>query len=195
MARLDSIKEIQNSHLLRLGFSGVEENAAYTIRSALYSQLGRPIRGSELSDEDMALIRREDEYVRAKKRALWLLSYADNNERNLKLKLRARGFSSEVAAEVSGEMVSLGYINESAQLERLILAEANVRLYGPGKIIPRLAAKGYSVSDIKRTLARLVEIGEIDFKANSDALIEKKLSRDAGEEERRALLMKNGYRP
>ena len=194
MATVKWIKEIENSHLLRLGISEGEENAVYTVREALYSELSRPIRGQELGEGEMELVRAEDEYVRAKKRALYLLSYADNNERTLTLKLRERGFSAGVSAEVARDMVSLGYINEKAQLERLIVREANEKLFGKGKIVPRLMAKGYSASEINSVLAGLVEAGEIDFSENAKKLMEKKLPIGADEEERRALLVKYGYR-
>ena len=194
MATLKQIKEIENSHLLRLGISEGEENAVYTVRESVYSELSRPIRGQELYEGEMEIIKAEDEYVRAKRRALYLLSYADNNERTLVAKLRERGFSSGVSAEVARDMVNLGYINETAQLERLITREANERLFGKDKILPRLRAKGYSVSEINSVMERLLLEGDIDFSENEKRLIEKKLPEGATEEERRALLVKYGYR-
>lgn len=194
MATLVSFKEIQNTNLLRLVISEGEERCAYTVRARLYSELGMPARGSEISVEEMELVVNEDKYVSCKRRALYLLSIADNNERGLFAKLRAKGFSSEIASEVCREMVSLGYINEDSQLERIVLREANGRLLGMRKIVPKLAAKGYNISRIKAAAERLVSRGEIDFSANARALIEKKLPPECDEEGRTALLIKYGYK-
>ena len=142
----------------------------------------------------MELVRAEDEYVRCKKRALYLLSIANNNERALVTKLRAKGFSYEVASEVCREMVSLGYVNEDEQLERLIEKEANERLLGARKITAKLASKGYSITKIKAAIQRLISRGEVDFSVNARTLIGRKLPSDASEEEKLCLLEKYGFR-
>lgn len=194
MATLSSFKEIQNSNLLRLVITEGEENAAYTVRTRIYNEIGMPTRGSQINDGAMELILREDEYVRCKKRALYLLSIADNNEKNLFQKLRAKGFCSEISGEVCREMVSLGYINEDSQIERIVLREANGKLFGPRKIVANLAGKGYSLSKIKDAISTLSDNGEIDFQKNASLLLSRKLDEDASEEERLAVLIKYGYK-
>jgi SOS response regulatory protein OraA/RecX len=134
-----------------------------------------------------------DELIKAEKKALSLLSYADNNRRTLKQKLLRAGFGYEICDTVCEKMLSLGYIDENRQLERLILVEANTKLRGPERIIPALVAKGYSMSDIKAVMRELVKSGEIDFNKNARALISKKLP-DADIEEKRKFLYKNGYK-
>ena len=91
-------------------------------------------------------------------------------------------------------MLSVGYINERRQLERLILSEANLKLRGPAKISAHLASKGYSSRDIREVLTSLCESGEIDFKANAKKLVEKKLPEDSGEDEKKSFLYRNGYK-
>ena len=194
MARLIYIKEINNTNLLRLGITEGEENAAYTVSSTLYSELGRPTRGSLLSEESMDEIRAADGYYKAKKKALSLLSYTDNNRRTLISKLRSKGVKGELAEDVAREMVSLGYIDECRQLERIILSEANVKLYGAGKIIPKLAAKGYSSTDIRRVMGELVDSGEVDFSKNAKLLLNKKMPDNATSDEKKKLLYKYGYK-
>ena len=194
MAHLLYFKEIQNSNLLRLGISEGEESAAYTVRATVYADIGMPTRGSEISEGAMELVRAEDEYIRCKKRALYLLSIADNNEKSLLSKLRAKGFAYEVASEVCREMVSLGYINEDIQLERIVQREANEHLLGARRIVAKLASKGYSLSRIKAAIERLTASGEVNFSANAIALLERKLPPDATEEERLFLLEKYGFR-
>ena len=193
MIKISYIKEIKDTHLLRLGITEGEETSAYTVNEQTYSEVGRPIRGEEIGESELEIIKHFDEYYKAKKRALSLLSYTDNNERGIQMKLRARGVSQNVAMDVAREMVSLGYINEEEQLERLILSEANQKLRGASKIIPHLASKGYSVSFIKRVLSELVERGDIDFKKNAARLLEKKLPNGASADEKKKLLFKNGF--
>ena len=56
----------------------------------------------------------------------------------------------------------------------------------------KLAAKGYSVTEIKSTIQALSESGEIDFKKNAATLAKKKGVMPEGEE-MKILLYKNGY--
>ena len=194
MPTLSYIKIIKEKHLLRLGISEGEECAAYTVTERAFCDIGKPSRGEELDGDTVGAIKLCDEYIRAKRKALSLLSYADNSERGLVLKLRRAGFAREISEEVSREMVSLGYINEDRSLERLLLSEANLKLRGPSKLIPCAVSRGYSPADAKRVLSRLVESGEVDLRRNADALVKRKLGDAPDPEERRALLYKNGYK-
>ena len=116
------------------------------------------------------------------------------NKKNLATKLYRAGFGRDTVSAVTAEMEGLGYIDERRQLERIILNEANLKLRGPRKIIPTLAAKGYSTSDISSVMSALVDSGEIDFSRNARILAEKKLPDDADSEEKKKLLYKNGYK-
>lgn len=168
-------------------------NKCYTVRISVYNDIGMPGRGAELDDAAVDVLIQADEYYRAKRAALSILSYGDNNERTLHSKLRSRGISDEIATEVVHEMVSLGYIDESRQLERLISEAANRKLLGPRKIIPRLMAKGYSLADIKSTYISLCECGEIDMDKNKELLLEKYLGDARNTEETKKILYKYGY--
>ena len=188
------IKAVKDTNLLLLGISEGEETKRYTVSEPLYASIGSPRRNDTVSYEALAEVYRFDEYYRAKRKALSLLSYSDKNERELARKLSLSGFSREVSREVSREMVSLGYVDESRQLERIILAEANVKLYGYAKIRTRLLARGYSAADVKRVTGELVGRGEISFNKNAHLLVEKRLPEGATLEEKKKLLYKNGYK-
>ncbi len=194
MAALKFIREVKDSHLLLLGVAEEGESANYTVNAACYDAVGSPTAGDELDDGQMSVIKYTDKLIRAKKKALNILAFADNNKKSLAAKLYRAGFPREMVDEVVAEMLSLGYIDERRQLERIILTEANQKLRGPRKIIPALAAKGYSSSDIGAVMRALVDSGEIDFSKNAMLLIEKKLSDDAESEEKKTLLYKNGYK-
>ena len=192
MKTLRSIREIGDKGLLSLAIGG-EESANYTVNASVYAEIGSPSVGDLLTDEQIYLIREFDEYFRAKKKALSILAYADNNRRNLALKLSKAGFSRELCDRVVSEMVSLGYIDERRQLERLITVEANGKLRGPLRIIPALVNKGYSSSDIRAVMHELTESGEVDFRRNAKILLDKKLP-VADPEEKKKFLYKNGYK-
>ena len=192
MITLRSIREIGDKGLLSLAIGG-EESANYTVNAAVYAEIGSPSVGDILDDGQIYLIREYDEYFRAKKKALSILAYADNNRRNLALKLSKAGFSRELCDRVVSEMVELGYIDERRQLERLITVEANGKLRGPLRVIPSLVNKGYSSSDVRDVMHELTESGEVDFRKNAKALLDKKLP-TADPEERKKFLYKNGYK-
>lgn len=194
MPTLQFVREAKDTRLLLLGIIGEGESARYTVYASTFAEIGSPSVGDFLDEWQMSVIKRGDELVRAKKKALNILAYADNNRRNLAVKLLRAGFGRDVVDAVCDEMIALGYIDERRQLERIILDEANRKLRGPLKIVPALVAKGYSSSEVKETLHALVESGEIDFKRNAKLLLDKKLSDDFGEEEVKKILYKNGYK-
>ena len=162
-----------------------------SIGAALYASMSFT-RGSELTDDELLRLSRDDEEYRAMKKALSLLGYSDKNKRTLYLRLIHEGFSREVVTAVVERCMGSGYINERDQLTRLILREANVNLRGPRYIRDKLAAKGYSRTDIDAVICELTDGGEIDFDMNLRRLSEKKGATTP--DERRALAYKYGYR-
>ena len=192
MKTLKAIREIGDKGLLSLAIGG-EESANYTVCGRVYLEIGSPSVGDILTDEEIYTIREYDEYYRAKKKALAILAYADNNRRNLAMKLAKAGFSRDLTDRVVSEMVELGYIDERRQLERLITVEANGKLRGPLRVIPALVNKGYSSSDVRAVMHTLMESGEVDFRKNAMTLLDKKLP-TADPEERKKFLYKNGYK-
>ena len=194
MPRIIYIKAARARGYLLIGVAEGEVKRVYTVPEAVYSEVGSPARGEELDAETESALDEADNRYKAMRKALSLLSYADNSERALEAKLRRSGYSREVAEDTVREVVRLGYINDERQLERLILAEANTCLKGPLKLIPKLVSKGYSVSDIKAAISRLRETGELDFDENRRRLLDTKLPDDASDEEKYALLHKYGYK-
>ena len=185
------IREAENGARMRIG---IEANGAvepYTVSARLYGSLGI-VRGMELSEEMLSEIVYEDEHYRAFKRALNILSYADNTASNLVMKLRRAGFGREVAEECAKECLCLGYIDEERQIARAVLSEANRALHGRAYIIRKLRSKGYKRGMIESVIDSLVRDGEIDFVANFEKLAEK--SGAITDEERRRLAYKRGYR-
>ena len=185
------IKEGKTRGRVTVGVSDREVLKGYSLSAPTYSAIGSPIRGEEISGRDFELILKEDEEYRCIKKALSLLSYADNNRRNLYSKLCRAGFSREAAASAVEECLSLGYINERRQLARLILREANAALKGETYVRAKLVQRGYLSSDIDFVLSELKGSGEIDFDSNFRCLVEKHGA--SSDEEIRKLKYKYGF--
>ena len=194
MPRIIYIKESKGGGYVILGIADGEDKKAFAVAKATYSSLGSPSRFHELSDEEISVIEAANDEYRALKKALSLLSYADNSEKNLTMKLRRSGFSKDTAEGAVREVVRLGYLKEDEQLRRLIVYEANSRLTGPLKIASKLMAKGYSSSAIRDIVDTLRSEGEVDFSENCRRLLEKKLPDDATDEEKYKLLKSYGYK-
>ena len=148
--------------------------------------------GEPLTDADYSLLSESAGYLKALKKALSILSYADNSCRFLKRKLVEAGHKRDVADRVVNRVIELGYIDEPRQIERLVLANAR-QLFGPHKITARIYAKGYGMSEIKSVMSALTASGEIDFRENLGMLIEKKLGADPTDEDKQKLMHKYGY--
>ena len=194
MLKISYIKASNDDKLLLLGIIEEGESRHYTISYETYASIGSPEARTEIGEQEMAAIRYADELYRAEKKALSLLAFADNNVRALRQKLIRAGFSRDVSEQICTKMISIGYINESRQLERIILSEANGKLRGPLKIMPYVVSKGYSSTEARRIIQELCDGGEIDFDKNAELLLAKKLPDDATDEDRKKLLYRNGYK-
>ena len=185
------IRDSKSKGYIRVGLGDGEEKLDFTVSESEYISLGSFLCGDDV--EDIEALRACDMRYRAKLYALRILSYGNNSASTLKRKLILKSISPAIAAEVCKEMIGLGYINEDAQLRSLIENEANFKLSGRRKIIPKLIAKGYKKENIELVLEDLISHGIVDFNENKRKLIEKKLTRGAGAAEKRKLLYSYGY--
>lgn len=185
------IRDSKSKGYLRVGVLCGEVKYDFTLSESEYRALGSPMCGDKL--ERIEEMKECDMRYRAKLYALRILSYGDNSKASLKRKLVARSISFEIAENVCQEMIGLGYINEDSQLRTLIENEANIKLSGRRKLIPKLISKGYKKENIELVLEDLISHGIVDFNKNKQKLIDKKLTRGAGREEMRKLLYTYGY--
>lgn len=191
MIRIIYIRETKEKGILSLGISEGEEISRYTLDMTFVTEAGLSV--GEIDEDSYSKIKARDLYVRGKRKALSLLSFADNSKSALKQKLYHYGIDRETSERIIEEMTSLGYINEDAQLSRMIERLANGQLMGPKKILMRLVSKGYSAGDVKRVMRALTEGGEVDFSENKRLLLEKHSVADGDTEEENRVLYKNGY--
>ena len=175
-----------------LCFSEESEYSRLSVSAPLYSGIGSPRAGSEISEGDIDRLVREDTEWRVVQKSLSLLASSDKNKVELRRKLYECGFDREAVEMAVEYCVNLGYIDEVRQLSILVEREANRALRGRYYIKRKLLSKGYSSSDIDRVTDRLVEEGEVDFVLNFDLLCEKNGARDATS--RKILAYKYGYR-
>lgn len=192
MIKIVYIKETKEKGILSLGIFEGEEVSRYTLDEKFVLAM-RLSSGDEIAEDDLAEIKKRDAYIRGKRKALSLLSFADNSRSALKQKLLRFGIDRDTAEKIVCEMTDLGYISEDSQISRLALRLANGNLLGPKKILMRLAGKGYSPSDVKRVIRQMCETGEIDFSENKRRLLEKHSVADGDTELENRILYKNGF--
>ena len=191
MIRIVYIKETKEKNVLSLGISEGEELSRFVLDAAFILELGLAV--GEIDESDYERIKSRDLYIRGKRKALSLLAFSDNSKKTLTVKLLRFGLNRAMADRIVSEMCDLGYINEDAQLSRMIERLANGQLMGPKKIISRLASKGYSPSDIKRAMREMCDFGEIDFSENKRRLLEKYSVTDGDTDLENKILYKNGF--
>jgi SOS response regulatory protein OraA/RecX len=192
MLRISYVKDSRIKGYITLGMVTDDGSMSLTVSKITYSSIGSPVRGGYIDDDVIDELRREDEEFRALRRALSILSYADNSRRTLEMKLRRAGFSRESCEAAARECISHGYINEDEQIARFIEREANINLRGSAYIRAKLVGKGYSSSDIDRVLQRLTDSCEVDFYKNFESLCDRRGITD--KQERMALAYKYGYK-
>lgn len=192
MAKILFVKSDGAHKRVRLG---IEEDdgasAVINVRESTYTSLGAPERGLEISEETLYALKRDDEILRAYKKAVGYLADSDRSRYEMRKKLILLGFASDITDLVLNKCEEYGYLDEERQLERLVEREANRKLRGRYYIRRKLASKGYRTSTIDRVTSMLIEKGEIDFDANFDLLAEKRGIID--ETEMKALKYKYGY--
>ncbi len=169
------------------------EERKYLIDEGTYREIGCPLSEHSLDDGVVSLIELCDGKIRCFRRAVRMLEYSDKSESALRARLRSLGFSSDAIDFATGECKRLSYLNEDRTLEILIERLANRDLFGPYKIMARLAARGYRTGDIRRVLSALIESGEIDLDENKEKMLRKNSSSEDYKFSQR-LLYKYGYK-
>jgi SOS response regulatory protein OraA/RecX len=192
VAKVLFIKPIPAHKRVQIGIENDDgETVVLKVRESTYTSLGAPERGKEISDSTFDSLKREDELLRAYRKAVGWLADSDRSRFELKRKLYAQGFTSQIIDVVLDKCEEYGYLDENRQLERLVEREANRKLRGRYYIRRKLISKGYRASAIDRVTDQLVENGEIDFNANFERLVQKR--GDGDEDKIMTLKYRYGY--
>ncbi len=178
---------------LRMGIEVLGKISDISVSETDYSKGASPLVGDTLTDEEYEFFTECNMRYVAMKKALSLLSYADNSERSLLNKLIKAGIKRDIAEETVAETVRLGYINSIRQIERLALNEVRFNNTGPAKLVSKLVSKGYRMRECEEIISRLKDSGELDFESAKMRLIKAKIPENADNETVKKLLYKNGY--
>jgi SOS response regulatory protein OraA/RecX len=126
--------------------------------------------GRELTLEQVDALDEAAGKFAAIERGLYLLSFGDATEAGLARKLREKGFDAEASASAASALAARGYIDESAQVERLLRAELR-KGRGPARILAAAREKRFGDEAITHLRDAMVEV---DFAAVCAEVIEKK---------------------
>lgn len=129
--------------------------------------------GCTLSEETYAQLSRASELDGAVRKGLTILAYGANSVERLEEKLRRHGYTPEIAASASAELVRRGYIDEEKDALRLCDSMISKK-YGPRKILVALRNRGY-----KRPVLQKAEefLAEVDFSEICESLIRTKIKK------------------
>ena len=129
----------------------------------------RPEKG-EISEEHFDTLSEAAEICAALKRGMNILGYGSCSKKNMRIKLRSKGFAADVADSAAEYLEELGYINEKNDAARE--AERCVAKYwGRRRIAAALYEKGYSESAVRGAVESL---DGVDFEERCVTLIKKK---------------------
>ncbi len=182
----------KNSAIVILEILSADKKQKYTISEGTYREIGCPLSNQNIDENVIAVIAEEDEQRRALQKSLSILTYADNCEKSLYLKLIRSGFSKSSAKNAVEECLRLGYIDEKRQIEHYA-ESANRELIGPYKIATKLISRGYAPGKVFSTLSELEASGIINFKESKQKLLEEKCTEQTSADERKKLLHRYGY--
>ncbi len=189
IAALNGGSEISLS--IRISDGENSEKRTLVLLSRQFAEL-RPERG-EIDAERFEELEAAAIVCSAVKRGMNILGYGACSEKNMRLKLRTKGFDADIARTAAAYLRELGYINESNDASRE--AERCVRkLWGRRRIVAALYEKGYSEEAVREALDLL---DEVDFEEKCASLIRKKFGgvpEDARERQKLfAALARYGY--
>lgn len=109
----------------------------------------------EITQEKIEQLKRKDSPQLALIQASNILSYTMNTERDLRMKLKKKGFDDEAIDFAVEKMKSCGYVNDENYATAYIETRAIPEGWGEQKIIANLLKKGIDISIIKEKIAEL----------------------------------------
>lgn len=150
--------------------------------------------GDKIGDAHFLKIREEMIFDNARRQAFTILSYGENNKKNLIQKLRQKGFNYEVCENIALYMEHRGYIDEKKQIG-LLCDTYLYKKFGKLKIKNELITKGYMREDVDEYVSK--NLASVNFAENCAYIIENKympLPRDSQElAKMMGALMRYGY--
>lgn len=126
---------------------------------------------TEITQEQIELIKKQDNPKLATLQALNIISYSSRTENELRKKLKEKKFEDDSIDIAVGNMKKYGYINDDAYVTSYIKNKAIPEKYGEKKIIQNLSLKGVDITLIKD---KIDELYNDDDKKNNVLLLSEK---------------------
>jgi len=139
--------------------------------------------GRTLTPEEQQEIERDDQYVRAKQRALDYLAHKPRTEEEVRRKLRRQDAPEAVIEDVVNRLYELSYLDDEAYAEDYVRNRFASKKYGPVRIRRELVERGVDRHTADAAVDDL--FAEKDVRAAARTHAEKRWDRLDDEEPRR----------
>ena len=148
--------------------------------------------GDHISDDRLQELTDDSARRRAKEKALWLLSFRDYPQKELKDRLR-RDFGADIAAQTAETLADAGIISDRRYAENAAEQMITFKGYSKNRARQELYLKGID----RELIAEILDNIETDETAAIAALIQKKYADDLDDEKGRrrvfAAMARRGY--
>jgi regulatory protein len=139
--------------------------------------------GRTLTPEEQQEIEREDQYVRAKQRALDYLAHKPRTEEEVRRKLRRQDIPDPVVEDVVARLYELSYLDDEAYAQDYVRNRFASKKYGPVRIRRELVKRGIDRHTAEAAVDEL--FAEKDMQAVAREHAEKRWARLADEDDPR----------
>ena len=135
-------------------------------------------KGMEIDKESLENLLHDEMYMKAKNKALSVLSKSDQSEKKLREKL-LNDYDENIVEEVIEFLKGYKLINDNLLAEKIVHDNMNLSKFGKNKIKQNLYNKGIAASDIQDAISQIDPDEEYE---NAKYLAEKRLKRLKGED-------------
>ena len=135
-------------------------------------------KGMEIDKESLESLLHDEMYMKAKNKALSVLSKSDQSEKKLREKL-LNDYDENIVEEVIEFLKGYKLINDNLLAEKIVHDNMNLSKFGKNKIKQNLYNKGIAASDIQDAISQFDPDEEYE---NAKYLAEKRLKRLKGED-------------
>jgi regulatory protein len=139
--------------------------------------------GRTLTPEEQREVERDDQYVRAKQRALDYLAHKPRTEEEVRRKLRRQDAPESIIEDVVARLYELSYLDDEAYADDYVRNRFASKKYGPVRIRRELVKRGVDRHAAEAAVDAFFD--ETDARAAAREHAEKRWSRLADEDPRR----------
>ncbi|HBF8584315.1 TPA: recombination regulator RecX [Clostridioides difficile] len=111
-------------------------------------------KGNEINEEELKPILDDEMYIKAKNKALNILSHSDQSEKKLKEKLSSE-FDENIIERVIDFLKSYNLVNDSVLAQKIVNTNVNLNKCGKNRIKQNLYNKGINRSTINEAVSEL----------------------------------------